>query len=126
MKIMDHEIQISEPWDFEHPLGSNILKARGLGIIPGPDQPNWGKRFYLVELKDPFEFDGELVKQMICSPRYEGDTIEKITTGECTVGIARVKPGCELNASSTVDPDKVVYCAIGSIKITQQKNVADR
>jgi hypothetical protein len=117
---MEHKIQISEPWDFKHPLGSNIVTVRGVGVIPGSDLPNWGKQFFLVDVEAPFEMDGELVKQMICAPRYQGDTIDKVTSGRCTIGISRVKPECELKLTSTVDPEQVVYCAIGSIESTQQ------
>ena len=114
--MMEYTLQISEPWDFQHPLGTHILTVRGVGVISGPDAPNWDKQLFLVDVVDPFEMDGELVKQMVCSPRYEGDTMEKVTTGRCIVGIARVRPDHELNSRSTVDPEQVVYCAIGKIE----------
>ena len=90
----------------------------GVGVIRGPDKPNYEKEFFLVSVENAFEMDGELVKQLICSPRYQGDTMEMVTSSKCTVGIARVKPEFELGASSTVKSEEVVYCAIGSIKAT--------
>lgn len=118
IKIMSkYEIQISEPWDFEYPNGSNAFTAYGVGVIPGPDKPNYDKEFFLLNVEAPFEMDGELVKQLICSPRYEGDSMQMVTSSKCTVGVARVKPQYELSEASSVNIDEVVYCAIGTIKV---------
>lgn len=114
--MTQHEIQISEPWDFTHPNGSNIFKAIAIGVIPGPEEPNYSDKFFLLNVVEPFIFDNELVKQVICSSRYEGDTMDMVTSKECIVGIARVKPTSELNLNSVVKTNEVTYCAIGSIK----------
>ena len=113
-----YELQISEPWDFEHPAGSNVFSAFGVGVIPGPDKPNYGKEFFLLNVEEHFEMEGELVKQLICAPRYEGDTMQMVTSSKCIVGIARVKPQFQLGISSSVNSEEFVYCAIGSIKVT--------
>jgi len=111
-----HKLQVNEPYEFSGPEGKREFIVEGVGVIKGPNLNNWGKEFYLVNIPMPFELEGELVKQFICSPRYEGDTLEMIINSECRVGIARVKEGSLFNFSNSVDRDKVVYCAIGSIK----------
>ena len=114
--MTQYEIQISEPWDFTHPNGSNIFKAIAVGVIPGPKEPNYDDEYFLLNVVEPFLLGNELVKQLICSPRYEGDTMDMVTSKECTVGIARVKPTSELNSNSVIKINEVAYCAIGSIK----------
>lgn len=84
-----HKIQISEPWDFSGPDGTNVIEVTGIRIITGPNKPNWASRYYLVHVDKPFKIKNALVKQLICSPRYVGDTIEMIVNGKCTVGIAK-------------------------------------
>jgi len=111
-----HKLQVNEPYEFSGPEGKREFIVEGLGIIQGPNAKNWGKEFYLVNVQTQFKMDGETVEQFICSPRYEGDTMDMIINSECTVGIARVKEGVLFNLNSPVEQDKVVYCAIGSIK----------
>ncbi|MBA6354902.1 MULTISPECIES: hypothetical protein [unclassified Colwellia] len=59
--------------------------------------------------------DGEVVRQLICSPRYEGDSLE---SSECTIGIDPVRQGYSLTVDCVVNDKEVHYCAIGSIKAT--------
>lgn len=113
---MERKIQISEPWDFIHPCGSNEFTVHGIGIVKGPDKLNWAKEYYLAEVDEPFVINGEIVKQLICSPRYQGDTLEKACKEECIVGIARIVAGHELSCGDRVDDKKVVYFAIGKIR----------
>jgi hypothetical protein len=47
-----HEIQISEPWDYIHPNGTNKFLATGFGIIYGPNEPNWGREYYLLSAEN--------------------------------------------------------------------------
>ncbi|MBW2431081.1 MAG: hypothetical protein JRF56_19160 [Deltaproteobacteria bacterium] len=111
-----YEVQISEPWDFEHPSATNTFTVYGVGVIPGPDKPNYASHFFLVNVDNPFIMGGELVKQLVCAPRYEGDTMEMVVHSKCTVGIARVKSEFSLENTSTVNPEEIVYCAVGFIK----------
>ena len=113
---MLYKIQISEPWEFEHPNGSNGFTAEGIGIVPGPkDVPNFGDAFFLLHVQEPFQFAGDDVVQILCAPRYEGVHIDSIPSSKCTVGIARVRPGFTMTDSSAVIPDQTHYFAIGSI-----------
>jgi hypothetical protein len=116
--MQSHLIQVSEPWEFVGPKGQHSFSVKGLGLVKSPPQENWGNGFYLVEVDIPFEIDGELVRQLICSPRYEGDTLEMVVSSECTVGIARVRPNYNLAVDCVVNDKEVHYCAIGSIKTT--------
>ncbi|WP_461516997.1 hypothetical protein [Porticoccus sp.] len=111
-----HEVQFSEPWDFEHPNGTNKFCVSGLGILSGPDKENWGAEYFLLAVDIPFTMDGQLVSQIICAPRYSGDTLKMAMESTCTVGIARVKPEFKLMPGGKLNTDEVNYCAIGSIK----------
>lgn len=111
-----YEIQFSEPWDFKHPNGTNRFSANGLGTISGPNRENWGNEYFLLDVDDPFEMDGQLVSQIICAPRYSGDTLDMPIKSTCTIGIARVKPEFKLMPGGKLNTDEVNYCAIGSIK----------
>lgn len=111
-----HEIQFSEPWDFQHPNGTNKFSAVGLGVVTGPDKDYWQGDYYLLEVEEPFQMAGDLVSQLICSPRYAGDTLQMVMSSSCTVGIARVKPAFKLSPGVTINTNEVSYCAIGSVK----------
>lgn len=111
-----YEIQVLEPWDFKHPNETNTFAVFGVGVITGPDKLNYGEQFFLMNVESPFIMGGELVKQLVCAPRYEGDSMEMVLNSKCMVGIARVKPEFELEVKSTVKPEEVVYFAIGFIK----------
>ena len=112
-----HVIQISEPWDFELEDGTNEFMVSGIGVVQGPELENWGSEYLLVAVDNPFVMEGEEVNQLICSTRYVGEKLAMVLYSECNVGIARVKPGFSMKAGEQVDPQKVDYCAIGSIKI---------
>ena len=43
-----YELWISDPWDFEGLDGPNRIIADGLGIVHGPDLPNWQKEDFLL------------------------------------------------------------------------------
>lgn len=111
-----HELQFSEPWDFRHPNGTNKFIASGLGTVLGPDKENWGKEYFLLSVDTPFEMEGQQVSQIICAPRYSGDTLKMALESTCTVGVARVKPEYKLVPGSKLNTEEVNYCAIGSIK----------
>ena len=113
---MKYEIQIIEPWNFEIPVGGNVFLVQGIGLVSGPDSPNWQGEYFLVELDSPFEFEKELVQYLILSPRYVGETIEDVQNKKCTIGIARVKPEYNISIGQKFSKNEIEYCAIGSIK----------
>lgn len=110
---MRHRLTIDEPWDFPGPGGG--LGVQGAGVVQGPGQANWQERYYLLELDAPILVDGERVWQLVCAPRYRGDYLEQAMTGECVVGIARVREQRSLTAGESFSVDDVGYIAIGRI-----------
>ena len=82
------EISVGETWDFEVPDGQNKIFAVAKGIVSGPDKLNWDKEYCLLRVITPFKMDGELVTRLIASPRYMGDTLNKmISEGEWGDGL---------------------------------------
>ena len=117
MKV--HEISISDPMFFEGPDGPNRILAKGVGVVRGPDLPNWQKEDYLLEVLHPFDLDGEEVRYLLVSPRYVGDTIEDAMSGYCIVGIGRVRPNVIVKAGDQYSAQDTEYWAIGSIKVAR-------
>lgn len=110
-----YKIIISEPWGWEHPDGGISFFAKGLGVVKGPDEPNWKSEYLLLEVIEPFVINNEKIKYIIVSPRYKGDTLNTIQEKECTVGIARFLPGFEISVGSQFSKEMIDYFAIGSI-----------
>ena len=110
-----HEILISDPWNFKGPHGDCRLLVDGIGLVNGPNKPNWQGEYYLVELEQPFKIEGSLTIQFLCFPRYTQDTLEQVINETCIVGIARIKEGCSLAAGDTLQEGDVSYWGIGSI-----------
>lgn len=107
-------IQVSEPWNFQLSDGANVFRAQSVGSVQFPGRKK-NPDDLLLNVDAPFEVDCELVKQIVCSPRYAGDTLATMRGVYCTVGISRVKPEVTLSAGSVIKADQVVYFAIGSI-----------
>jgi hypothetical protein len=110
-----HQIQIGEPWDFEHQNGTNAFGASFVGIIDMSPKENWQEKYILLDITEPFQFKGELVSQILCCPRYEGDSIFQAQHLMCTVGISRVLPGITYDINSKVNPEEINYFAIGEV-----------
>jgi len=110
-----HQIQISEPWDFEHQNGTNTFGANFVGIIDMPPKENWQEKYMLLNVTEPFQFKGETVSQILCCPRYEGDSIFEAQHLICTVGISRVLPSFTYDKNSKVNPEQINYFAIGEV-----------
>lgn len=49
-----------------------------------------GGRYLLLELRSPLSFEGRPVSHVVITPRYVGDTLDNVRTGETTVGIGLV------------------------------------
>lgn len=111
-----YELWIGDPWDFEGPDGQNRILAEGVGVVRGPNLPNWQKEDFLLRVINPFEVDGEKVEQLLASPRHTGFTIEDIKGKGCHVGIGRVRGPRHLVPGDQYERDDVKYWAIGSIK----------
>lgn len=111
-----HKILISEPFDFEGPDGPNKILVEGLGKVLGPQKDYWREEYFLVEVENPFEVENEQVNYLLVVPRYDGDTISKMTNSECMIGILRIFPDIEIKVGERFSPDDINYWAIGSIE----------
>lgn len=116
-------LQIDEPWDFTIPGRGNILYGIAEGVCEGPMEKNWRGEYLLTTLPKAFIWQGEAVKQLLISPRYENNTIEDIQNGkEIIVGIARVRANVTLRVSGSFSPQQVEYFAIGSVQKETKRN----
>jgi hypothetical protein len=112
------QLEISEPWDFEVPGKGNRLDGVIEGSCAGPDEKTWRGKHLLVGLRSPVTWKSQQIKQVLLSPRYEGESLDLLQQGKSlTVGIARVKPDVSISPSQSFSKDEVAYFAIGSAKI---------
>ena len=111
-------LQISEPLDFDVPGKGNVLETIFEGPCQGPSKPNWRGEYLLLSLREPISWQGQGIKQLLISPRYEGDSVKDFLSGkQMMVGIARAKPGISLSTRAPFSEVQVDYFAIGSAKI---------
>lgn len=108
-------LSVGEPWNFEGSDGPNRVVVDLVGFVGGPSLPNWQDRYLLLTVLAPFTHKGEPVNLLVASPRYEGDTLEKIIANGGTIGASRVRPAATLVPGSTLDPDGVEYIIIGDL-----------
>lgn len=116
MSEASHIISITDPWSLEITNGSNPFSATAVGVLPGPDKPNWQDKLLLLNVLEPFQCNSELVSQILCSPRYKGDPMFLARFLSCTVGISRVRPGYLYTEHSRVQESEIDYFAIGEIR----------
>ena len=111
-----HTLLVFDPWNLEITNGSSPFSATAVGVLPGPDHVNWQGKLLLLNVLEPFHCSGELVTQILCSPRYKGDPMFLAKYLSCTVGISRVKPGYLYTHHSRVHVSEIDYFAIGEIR----------
>lgn len=111
-------IQISEPWDFDIPGRGSVLNGKIEGICESPTEKRRDGEYLLISLDQPIEWRGEVIKQLLVSPRYEGDGLECLQDAKhMTVGIGRVKPGYSLRPGQSFAQQQIDYFAIGSAQL---------
>jgi hypothetical protein len=111
-----HTLLVFDPWDLEITNGSNPFSANAVGVLPGPDKPNWQGKLLLLNVLDPFQCNGEPVSQIFCSLRYKGDPMFLARYLSCTVGVSRVRPGYFYTEHSSARESEIDYFAIGEIR----------
>ena len=121
-KTTSHMLRVHDPWQLELSIGIEEFPATLVGIIPGPDLPDWQRKHLLLEPLEPFLCRGEPVKQLLCAPRYQGDPMLLARHLSCTVGICRVLPGIVYDKDSRIRPEDVDYFAIGEIRAINPLN----
>lgn len=108
-----YTITIAEPFVRDEP---NPVIAEGLGIVYGPDLPDWQDRYLLLKVLEPFKHNGDLVELLVVCPRHKGTSIKDFDSKMCFVGIARAKPGIRLQDGASFKKDDVENWSIGCIK----------
>ena len=116
MSEASHTLLVFDPWDLEITNGSNPFFADAVGVLPGPDHPNWQGKLLLLNVLEPFQCEGELVSQILCSPSYKGNPMFFVRYLSSTVGISRVRPGYFYTRDSRVYEPEIDYFAIGEIR----------
>lgn len=104
-----HCIEVYEPYEYE---GVNPLTAQGMAVLIGPTR----ETYYLLSLKNPFQFELEAVEQLLVMPHYNGDKIDRAVSSTCTVNIARVPPGILLNCDARLSYDNIIRWGVGKIR----------
>lgn len=108
MTQQQHLLEIYEPYEYE---GLNPLVIGGVALLAGPTR----NQYYLLQLDDPFDFEQQRIRQLLVSPRYNGDRIDRAVSSTCTVNIARVAPGVDLTQRSSLDYDEIERWGVGKI-----------
>ena len=103
-----HVLEVYEPYEYE---GENPLTVAGVTILAGPMRDN----YYLLRLDKPFDFEQEKVEMLLVLPRYNGDKIDRAVDSSCTVNIARVPEGAELEDKSSVGFEDFQRWGVGKI-----------
>jgi hypothetical protein len=116
------ELSVDEPGDFSSPDGPNRVVVEVEGIVEGPDLENWRGECLKLSVKSPFDWNGELVKEMIAAPRYTGVTISGIERNGGTVGVSRVRPNRKVTIAQTFSPEDVEYIIIGSLAANKESD----
>jgi len=88
-----------------------------LGVIRGPDSPNWDHESLLAVCEDPFDWHGEAVKYVVISSRYSLDSLSSIAAQGGIVAVGRVRPGHDPTKWVNVDPSAVHYWAVATATI---------
>jgi hypothetical protein len=94
-------IEVSEPWDFAGPEGSNRIPARIVEV---------GWKSVIAEAENEIDVPDKKVRgtRLDIQPRYVGGRLRDITLGKClTVGIAVIPSGKSKHAA--------VYAMIGMV-----------
>lgn len=101
----------------EPPENSEVIEASVKGICKGPKKRYWKDQYLLLETSG-IEHKGIQIRQLVLSPRYEGDNINSILNGEkIIVGIARVLPEYKLFENDNLKSDQVEYFGIGEVQV---------
>ncbi len=108
MTDQQHVLEVYEPYEYD---GPNPLILEGVAVLPGPLRD----KYYLLRLSKPFIFEQQEVELLLVTPRYKGDKIDRAVSSTCTVNIARVTPGTDLQSKNSVDFEDIERWGVGKI-----------
>ena len=113
MTEQQHVLEIYEPYEYK---GQNPLCVEGIAVIAGPMRDD----YYLLRLDQPFEYEHDKVEQLLVSPRYNGDKIDRTTTSTCTVNIAVVPPSTDLANREHITFEDFHRWGVGKISLLSE------
>jgi hypothetical protein len=105
---LEHLLEIYEPYEYR---GPNPLHLQGIAVLPGPGREN----YYLLRLAKALEIEQQATEQLVVLPRYNGDKIDRAVSSACTVNIARVAAGVNLQDKSRLSFEDIVRWGVGKI-----------
>ena len=74
-----------------------------------------GSSYLILHLQTPIQYEGDNIEYLLVSPRYTGDTLEKLRKEGCTVGVGRVLPDKEEEVQQAgVSSSTAEYWSIGT------------
>ena len=108
MTMQLHVLEIYEPYEY---TGQNPVNVEGIPILPGPTREN----YYLLRVETPFSVGQEVVEHILILPRYNDDKIDRAVSSSCTVNIARVPAGVDLQGKPKISFDDILRWGVGKI-----------
>ena len=111
-----YELSAHEPHGFRGSDEDGRITLCYQGIVPGPNELNWGSDYLLFDVLKPFGFSNQTVSQLIAAPRYEGISLDKLKLAGGIVGAGRVKQGHVLKPGTRFGSHQVEYIIIGQLK----------
>jgi hypothetical protein len=91
------------------------------GVVRGPDLPNWQPEYLLGICEMPTSYRGQELKYVTLSPRYAGESLDRIRNSGGVVGVGRILPGRDILASRSFKATDVEYWAIGILSRFQEQ-----
>ncbi len=109
MNERKHLLEVYEPYDYE---GPNPLRVVGDAILDGPP----GNRYYLVHLEQAVATGNNgKIRDILVFPRYSEDRVERATESACTVTIATLRPGAQIDTDQPLAYADVCNWGVGKI-----------
>lgn len=106
-----HVLEVYEPYEY---TGKNPLLMEGVAVLPGPGREN----YYLLRLDVPLDCAKDKIEQLLVSPHYMGDKIDRAVSSTCTVNIARVPASVELDDKGRLRFDDLHRWGVGKISLS--------
>lgn len=111
-----YTIFVGDPSGFRGPKEIESITVVPVVVVHGPESPNWQPADILFELVEPIMYEGQVIKRVTVSPRYEGDSLRDILEKETTVAVGRILAESEVNSDRIYEASAIEYWAIGTIR----------
>lgn len=92
------------------------------GVVRGPDLPNWQPEYLLGICEMPTSYRGEELKYVALSPRYAGESLDRIRRSGGVVAVGRILPGRDPLVSGSFNATDVEYWAIGILSNVKERD----